>query len=257
MVTIKVGTLNLRGWLDRWLRRRHLVVAEILDERPDLLSLQEIYLPLRQGYWLRHELNSRLGRREYELVQQRKAHPWHGIFEGIGILSRLPVIATDSVNLGYGGRVALRANLELPTGQSMDFVAVHLHHPTEARTARLEQSMQLLGWLDQTVTAPLHIVAGDLNERPTGPALKQLKQRLNSAFELNRGMEPAGTYPTALVADPPAEASCFDYILLSPDLAHVSATSVFCNRPDPEDETLYPSDHIGLLATLEIPAAWY
>ena len=221
MTTLKVGTLNLRGWLDRWLKRRHLVVANILDERPDLLSLQEIYMPLRQGHWLRHELNSRLGRREYSFVQKRKQHPWNGLYEGIGILSRLPIIAADHVALGYGGRVALRANVELPTGQPLDFIAAHLHHIPDEQAARLEQAMAMVGWLDGTVTSPLHIVAGDLNEVPSGPALSYLKQRYQSAMELARGMEPAGTFPTALVQDPPPVARCLDYILLSPELRSV------------------------------------
>ena len=256
MTTLKVGTLNLRGWLDRWLKRRHLVVANILDERPDLLSLQEIYMPLRQGHWLRHELNSRLGRREYTFVQKRKQHPWNGLYEGIGILSRMPIIATDSVALGYGGRVGLRANVELPTGQSLDFVSVHFHHVEAEQAARLEQAMALVGWLDGTVTAPLHIIAGDLNERPDGPALQYLKQRYASAMVLGRGMEPAGTFPTALVQDPPAEARCLDYLLLSRELRSVSSCKLFCTMPDPEDETLYPSDHVGLIAEIEIPTAW-
>jgi hypothetical protein len=42
MLEIKVATLNLRGRHDRWQRRRELVVAEILNEQPELVSLQEI-----------------------------------------------------------------------------------------------------------------------------------------------------------------------------------------------------------------------
>jgi hypothetical protein len=29
---------------------------------------------------------------------------------------------------------------------------------------------------------------------------------------------------------------------------------VFLDRPSPDDPTLYPSDHLGLVATLEIPS---
>ena len=46
MTEIKVATLNLRSRHDRWLRRRELIVSELLDAQPDLLSVQEIYRPI-------------------------------------------------------------------------------------------------------------------------------------------------------------------------------------------------------------------
>ena len=44
MTTITVATLNLHGRQHRWRERKRLVVAELVDTLPDLISLQEIRL---------------------------------------------------------------------------------------------------------------------------------------------------------------------------------------------------------------------
>ena len=49
MGSIKVATLNLQNRQNRWLDRRELIVAELLETQPDLLSLQEVYRPIGQA----------------------------------------------------------------------------------------------------------------------------------------------------------------------------------------------------------------
>ena len=254
MSRFTVATINLRNRADRWTARRSLLVAQLLDTLPDAVCLQEVSFPVRQGKWLRTQLNARLGqlpgRGGYELVERRKSHPIHGYYEGIGIHSRLPIIATDWLSLGYGGRVALRANLELPTGRTIDLVCTHLHHQATHHEARLEQVMWLTGWLNDTSRVPHQVIAGDFNELPNGPAIRQIKQVYRSAYQVVHGHEPLATFPTAL-AGPGDWAGCLDYIFISPAVQAVAAR-IFLNRPGPNDNTLYPSDHVGLLATLQV-----
>ena len=255
MKTVTVATLNLRNRHDRWLRRRSLVVAQLLDAQPDLISLQEIYRPIGQGRWIRNQINSRLSgntSEPYRLVQKRRHHPISGYFEGIGILSKLPVLSHDAVSLGYGGRVALRANVELPSRETLDFVAVHLHHVAEDHEARLEQVMRLWGWLNEGNPAPLQVIAGDFNELPDGPAVQQMKQTYRSAFVESRGYDPIATFPTALSPQPDGWAGCLDYIFVSKAIKRVVEAKIICNKASPDDATLYPSDHVGLLATLSV-----
>ncbi|HEX6383620.1 MAG TPA: endonuclease/exonuclease/phosphatase family protein [Anaerolineae bacterium] len=263
MTQITVATINLRNRADRWRERRHLLVAQLVDATPDLVSLQEIYFPIAQGRWLRNQINIRLSghsKRPYRLIQKRKRHLVHGYFEGIGILSKRPVLYHDFISLGYGGRLALRASVELPSRQTMDFVAVHLHHVAHDREARQEQVMALMGWLNSHRPVPLQVVAGDFNEVPDGPAIQHMKQGFRSAYEEVRGREPLATYPTALVMPRPPHdgspgegwAGCLDYIFVSPAVKRVVAASLFCDKPALGDDTLYPSDHVGLIATLEI-----
>ena len=253
MTTITVATLNLHGRQHRWRERKRLVVAELVDTLPDLVSLQEIRLRGRQGAWLRNQINVRLGdsAKHYRLLQQRRRHLFKGFFEGVGILSRLPILSHDAINLGYQGRVALRANVALPSGQTLDFVATHLHSAAHDREAREEQVMALVGWLNDTGRAPAQIVGGDFNEIPSGPAIKYMKQSYRSVFVATRGYEPLATFPTALVEQHDGWSGCLDYIFISPGVRACDAR-LFCRTAADDDSTLYPSDHVGLWAKLEV-----
>ncbi len=253
MTQLTVATINLRNRADRWRERRHLLVAQLLDAAPDLISLQEISFPIGQGRWLRNQLNARLpeGKRPYRLIQKRRHNLFKGYAEGIGILSNLPVLYHDWVNLGYGGRVALRANVELPTRAFLDFVSVHLHHAAQDVETRQEQAMTLAGWLRDVRPVPRQIVAGDFNELPDGLAIQAMKQTFRSAYEAVYGREPLATFPTALV--PRAGwAGCLDYIFLSSGIGPVHSAGIFCHKPAENDKTLYPSDHVGLIAVVEV-----
>ncbi|MFO7539516.1 MAG: endonuclease/exonuclease/phosphatase family protein [Chloroflexota bacterium] len=253
MTELTVATINLRHGADRWRHRRHLLVAQLVDTQPDLISLQEISFPIGQGHWLRRQINLRLSGQvdqPYRLIQKRKRHLIKGYYEGIGILSRLPILYHDTCSLGYGGRLALRAHIELTSRQVADFVATHFHHPPQDQEARLEQAMWLTGWLRTRRPVPYQIIAGDFNELPTGPAIRYLKQSFHSAYELAHGHEPLATFPTALVQPPLDWAGCLDYIFLSPAITQVSQARIFCDQPHPDDDTLYPSDHVGLIARL-------
>lgn len=253
MSQLKVATLNLHNRHNRWTERRHLVVSEILNLMPDLLSLQEISYATGQGKWLESQVNSRLtgsSRGPYRLIQERRRHLLRGSLEAVGILTRLPVISYDAVNLGYDGRLALRTNVTLSTGETLDFIATHLHPISHDHEARLEQVMTLTGWANETGRVPLRVIAGDFNELPEGPAIQQMKQTYRSALALARGYEPLATYPTAL-APGNGWAGCLDYIFISSQL-NVDDATFFADMPAENDPTLYPSDHVGLVAVLEV-----
>ncbi len=254
MQQITVATLNLRNRSDRWLERRQLIVNELTEVQADLISLQEIFLPIGQGKWLRNQVNSRLTgstNQPYKLIQKRRRHLVQGYYEGIGVLSRMPVITNDAVSLGYGGRIALRATVELPGKEPLDFVAVHLHHVANEREAREEQVLRLVNWLKDRNPSPLQVIAGDFNEVPDGPAMRLMRQSYRSAFVEYRGYDPIATFPTALKANIDWS-GCLDYIFVSAALPRVHKASLFCNKPAADDPSLYPSDHVGLIATLDI-----
>jgi endonuclease/exonuclease/phosphatase family metal-dependent hydrolase len=195
MTELTVATINLRNNANRWLQRRQLLVAQVVDAAPDLVSLQEISLPINQGPWLCSQINWRISgsaKRPYQLIQRRKRHLVNGYFEGIGILTRLPVVYHDLISLGYGGRLAVRANVQVSSRQIVDFVAVHLHHVSYEREARTEQVMKLVGWLNGHRRIHHQIVAGDFNETPDGPAISYMKQSYRSAYFERHGHEPYG-----------------------------------------------------------------
>lgn len=254
MVQITIATINLRHNSDRWHERKHLLVQQLGDAAPELIGLQEVHMPTRQGQWLCKEINKQISgspKEPYQLVLKRKQHAINGLYEGVGVLSQLPILYSNSIGLGYGGRVALRVHVELPNHKTMDFVSTHLHHVSFEKEAREEQVLQLVGWLHSHKHVPLQVVVGDFNEVPKGLAIRYMLQSFRSAYRERYGSEPLATFPTALYpTDSPAV--CLDYLFISTAVPHVIEASIFCDQSDPEDETLFPSDHVGLLATLEI-----
>lgn len=249
MTSLTVATINIHQRQDRWRERRHLIVAEILNLLPDLIAMQEVSVFYRQGQWLLAQVNARAGgsRREpYRLVQQRRPGD---LFSGVAIFSRLPLLSHDGVGLGEGN-VALRANVLLPNGHLLDFATARLHAGLVLPETREEQAMRLMGWLNATGRVPLQIIAGNFNETPDGPAVQRIRQGYRSAYALCHGREPLATYPTAL-ASGDEQARCLDYVFISRGIRVSEAQLVF-RRPAPEDRTLYPSDHVGLLVRLEI-----
>jgi endonuclease/exonuclease/phosphatase family metal-dependent hydrolase len=112
--------------------------------------------------------------------------------------------------------------------------------------------MQLTGWLNLQQRVPQQIIAGDFNEVPTGLAIQQMRQGYRSAFAEVHGYEPLATFPTALVQPLNDWSGCLDYIFLSPGVGPVRQAAIFCDVPDEADDTLYPSDHVGLLAEIEV-----
>lgn len=250
---ITVATINVHNRRDRWRKRRHVLIGELLNTTPDLIALQEISFSIGQGRWIRNQLNARLPeeKRPYRLIQKRRQHPIHGYREGIGILTNYPVLYHDYLNLGQNGRIALRVNIELPGQKTIDFVCTHLHAPRQHAEIREQQAMNIIGWLSGNRPVPRKIIAGDFNEIPTGLAIRYMKQAYHSAYQSKHGHEPLATYPTALTSSD-GWSGCLDYIFLSPALRHIPAAKIFCNQPADDDPSLYPSDHVGLLITLDV-----
>ncbi len=260
MYPITVATINLRNRSDRWLARRRLLVSEIIEKSPDLISLQEISLSIGQGNWLAKQVNIRMtgsSNGPYRIIQTRRSHPSHW-GEGVGVMTKLPVLYHDSLPLGYGGRVALRVNLEIPAArsqgryQSLDFVAVHLHHEQHEDDIRLEQAMQMVGWLNDRRRVPLQVIAGDFNEVPGGVAITFMKQSYRSAYAEVIGREPLATFPTCLPQPLLDWSGCLDYVFVSPAVYTIKVASLFCTESAVDDDTLYPSDHVGVLVGLEV-----
>ena len=96
---------------------------------------------------------------------------------------------------------------------------------------------------------------GDFNADPAEPAPRRLRAAgFRSAYLEANGAEPAVTWPSGLQApamDTDGDPECLDYIWVRGAVRVESARLVF-DRPHPDDPTLYPSDHLGIAAMLEI-----
>jgi endonuclease/exonuclease/phosphatase family metal-dependent hydrolase len=250
MDRLHVATLNILNLADRWPERLRLLLADMAALQPDVLALQEVVYVMQQD-----RLIGAAGEGRYEALRGWAGRPEYGN----SLLVRSPLPARDPERLDLGlGRSALRAHLDLPGGTSALIVVTHLHHPGAEEAARDRQTAALIDWLDRTSTHPPTIAMGDFNADPGEPTYARMQAAgFRSAFAEANGQDPAVTWPSGLQApamDTDGVPECLDYIWVRGEVRVLSARLAF-DRPDPEDPTLYPSDHFGISATLEIGAA--
>jgi endonuclease/exonuclease/phosphatase family metal-dependent hydrolase len=247
MDRLHVATLNILNLADRWDERLPLILADMAALQPDLLALQEVVYVMQQD-----RLIGAAGEGHYGAHRGWAGRPEYGN----SLLVREPLTATDveRVDLAYN-RSAHRARVALPGGATVLGVVTHLHHLGPDEAIRDEQTALLLDWLDEAGAADATILMGDFNPDPAEPSPARLRAvGFRSAFEEANGAEPAVTWPSGLIApamDTDGEPECLDYIWLLGAARSVTAGLAF-DRPDPQDATIYPSDHFGIAARLEI-----
>lgn len=248
---ITVATLNLRNISDRWPRRAGLLIDQFLELEPDVIGLQEIRRPARQATWLQRRVNARLesARPPYHVFTRYKIG-FLRLWEGIAIMSRLPVLESDWLDLRGGRRVAQRVRVALPGGGVLDFYNTHLHHPTGEVALRVNQARHLMEWMAERPDVP-QVLTGDFNAEPDSLTVRLILERLRSAYYSFHGAEPAGTVPTPLSRSYGAPPKVIDFIFVN-DRIDVHEAWVTFDRPHPDDPRLYASDHFGLAATISV-----
>ena len=247
MDPLHVATLNIRNLVDRWDERLPLILADMAALQPDLLGLQEVVYPLQQD-----RLIGAAGEGRYESTRGWAGRPEYGNV----LLVRQPLAATDVDRLDLGlSRCAVRARVELAAGSSIVMVVTHLHHSTADEAARDDQTRQLVDWLGDAPAADGTVVVGDFNAEPEEPTYARMRSAgFRSSFLEANGAEPAVTWPSGLDApakDTDGPAGCLDYIWVRGAIAVESCRLAF-DRPAVGDATLFPSDHLGLSARLNV-----
>ena len=247
MDRLHVATLNILNLADRWYERLPLILADMAALQPDLLGLQEVVYTMQQD-----RVIGAAGAGHYGTVRGWAGRPEYGN----SLLVREPLAASAVERLELGlGRAAHRAIVALPGGSTVLIVVTHLHHVVDGAGQRDEQARALLAWLDEAPGADARVVVGDFNANPGEPASARMRAAgYRSAYAEAIGADPAVTWPSGLQApamDTDGDPECLDYIWVSGTVRVVDSRVVF-DRPDPEDATLYPSDHLGISAHLEI-----
>ena len=285
-----VLTLNLFHDLPahRYLERRCAIVAEaIAARRPHLAAFQEVMRSAAFGdsaTKILEMLNRLCVADEYRLDYAAADGLREGDFffeEGIAILSRLepagPAEAfkfLSQINLSadFAGRryrllddrVAIRRRFRLDNGAQIEFYATHLTDRSEAIggiPVRTLQAGELIGW-----AAPSErfegatVIAGDLNDLPDSEALAALKcggfVDLHEAF----GSGPGYTNDQDdidIESNRATHNQRIDYLMLRSEngrTPEVSEVGLFADKPnrEPEGRWLWPSDHIGVIATIHL-----
>jgi endonuclease/exonuclease/phosphatase family metal-dependent hydrolase len=249
--SVHVATLNLRNTADRWRERRGLLVAQLVDLAPDVIGVQELRMHPDQAGWIAGQVARGTGDRLRYRAHRRGKRGLLGLWEGIGVLSRSPVVATAWRDLGAQSRVAQRVTVRSPEGGLVDVYNAHLGLGGEA--VRLAQARRLLAWMDAAPPGPA-VLVGDLNARPGSPTIELLSTRLRSAHLDVHGCERPLTVPTALRGGPARAGSVLDYVFVNRQVVVDDARIAF-DRTGPGDATLCASDHFGLSVTVRCSPA--
>jgi endonuclease/exonuclease/phosphatase family metal-dependent hydrolase len=242
---VRVATLNLRNTADRWPARRRLLVRQLVDLAPDVIGVQELRMVPDQAHWIVGEVERRSdGALRYRRHRRPKTGA-AGLWEGIGVLSRVPVVATAWIDLGAQSRVAQCVTVRAEGGLVDVYNA---HFGLGGEVLRAAQAQRLLDWMDRRPPLPA-LVVGDLNARPGSPTLELLLGRLRSSHLHLHGREPDRTVPTPLRRGAVGAGSVLDYILVN-ELLEVHDARLAFDEADPSDPSLVASDHYGLVATV-------
>lgn len=247
MVALHVATLNIRNLADRWDERLPLLLADMAALQPDLLGLQEVVYPLQQD-----RLIGAAGEGRYEAHRAWAGRPEYG--NSLLVRQPLTLSDVDRVDLGLG-RSALRATATLDGDVRVLVSVTHLHHEVPDEAQRDAQTGQLLDWLEGAPASMAQVVVGDFNAEPVEPTYRRMEAAgFRSAYALANGGDPAVTWPSGLQApgmDTDGDPGCLDYIWIRGAVRVTDARLVF-DRPAVGDPTLYPTDHLGLSAHLEV-----
>jgi endonuclease/exonuclease/phosphatase family metal-dependent hydrolase len=252
MASVTVATFNLYNQSGRWAERQPLVLDQMLELLPDVIGLQEVDLRIDQGVTLSRLVNARLreeGKPRYRIYHMgRPSHAAATVAQAV--MSRLPVLAHEGLDYLSNEGVAQRLRVQLDGTATLDFYNTHLFFPPDATQERVDQVNKLLPWIDMWSGADAVAVCGDFNAYPGEPVLDLMKTRFVSAHEAAHGKEPEKTWPTPVNKDDPSPAGCLDYIFVSG--AKVLEAGLAFDRPHPQDHQLFPSDHIGVYAKLQV-----
>jgi endonuclease/exonuclease/phosphatase family metal-dependent hydrolase len=259
---MRIVTLNLLRDLTRWDERKQMLLDEFERLQADVIALQEVALPLNTAEWLAQRL------RGYEVHLAPKSGRM-GAREALATLTRLPVSAVQRLDLGSQHRVAQA--LQIEGAHPLTLVNGHFHWSPGDSAERARQIRHVRNWVRHVHAGEARrgiVVCGDFNGTPESHAMRLMHEEFVSAHHAHHGTEPEYTVPTPLhisqsmwrttalrlynlalrrSADP--WRGTVDYIFVSRDLRVQSCHVVF-DRPAEHDQTLYPSDHLGLTAEL-------
>jgi endonuclease/exonuclease/phosphatase family metal-dependent hydrolase len=242
----RIAALNLEQDHKRWDARRPLIVAEIGRLRPDVMAFNEICVPRQSARILRASAAELTGI-DYSLVQQTKVNGLSEV-EGEALLTRFPI--TETGNLDYQARdmVALVARVR---DKPLDVYVTHLYKSRGEDSLRLYQVQQLLAWIDSRERVPA-IVCGDFNAPLTTPSAALMASRFRPTQSAPTAFTPlADTDGSVTHPYWPRMDRCIDYIWVSEGIGIV-ASAVCFNQASPDDPSLWPSDHAGVWADLEL-----
>lgn len=262
MAEVTIATLNIfNNPHGRWSEREPVIAAQLAVLRPDACAFQEVDRAGSRVAAVVAQANRELGEERYAMHVMPNPSPTS--IKSLAVATALPLLDRSGVDLDAGD-IAFRVGLEAD-GTAFDLVTTHfLYRPTrEGAGIRRRQADQLLNWLAAHDEDRPTVLVGDFNALPTGATIATIKGSFRSVYEVVHGTEADITHPTPFVHSLDAQAAfgvpelprdrrdAIDYIFVSDAVTVVDASLAF-DSPAVHDDTLYPSDHFGLVARLRV-----
>ncbi|MCA1692132.1 MAG: endonuclease/exonuclease/phosphatase family protein [Actinobacteria bacterium] len=244
--------MNCRNTANKWRKRAPLLVEQLVDLAPDVIGLQELRHFPSQGRKIAEAVGNATGRAHW-LHPTYKTGIWWW-WEGIAILSRLPILQRDALELPGQNKVASFARVQLPAGGVLDVYNTHL--AALGAAVRLEQMRAVLAWMSERqgpsgAAGIPQVLVGDFNAGPSAESIQLASRVLRSACAVSGG-DPVRTSPTPLRrVQRSKRAAVLDYVFVSPGLEVVDAHVTF-DRSHPDDPCLFASDHFGVVADISV-----
>jgi len=259
--SLEVVTINLRHDVDEWERRFDLIADEIVRLDPDLVGLQEIEITgVDQTSALRALISDR-GGPDYEFYQELKIWPYGALTgEGVGILSRYPIVETGLKDLIDGGRVAVWTRVEVEDGYEVDMFNTHLE--TEASTEMTADEVRTAqaGLVLELMASPegdrIQFLTGDMNTTDDTEAYDvYVSGGLVDTYRAVHDDDSGATSPIVLMEgaeQDPRNRIDFIFAGQPPTDGMVTPTdSVICFQ-NHDEAGFYPSDHLGVMTSFDL-----
>jgi endonuclease/exonuclease/phosphatase family metal-dependent hydrolase len=156
---------NIWNWNGDWPVRKQLIADVVKENHPDVVGFQEIRTRLGSGTNQLEELAALLP--GYHYVYQPAMY-YRDDAEGVGILTKYPILSTQYINLTHvpgtadaNKRVVLKTLLDTPFGL-FNFFATHFSYAKGL--GQMSNAMELLNWMHQQEPGPApQVVVGDFN----------------------------------------------------------------------------------------------
>ncbi|MCH8902088.1 MAG: endonuclease/exonuclease/phosphatase family protein [Chloroflexi bacterium] len=258
---------------DRVAERIEIIASQLAELRPDIVTLQEIFVNKPEGYPdIRGILLAALGGEYTAVFGGLNGAPIDGGGLGQMTFTRLDIRSTENRSVGLvqvsvgSVRAVHRVTVETESGL-IDIYNAHLEGTEPDPQLAIDEIERVLAFIEETRsgTGPV-ILAGDFNATPDDPAIQAL---LAAGFvdvlvaggdATCEGVgDPGCTSGTPPLGDNPEILTSrrIDYIFILPGTEFsldARQASLFLNAPATLDDggLLWASDHIGVQTLLEL-----
>ena len=236
-------------------RRIDLMCRYLYNHQVDFILLQESFKSEDNKYNTSKQLANHLSLSETFFPARLKSRTVsdHTIasYSGLAILSRHPVTDTGILSLPDdnedGERIAGWATYEVDKNPVL-VINTHLSHLVHREDLRQKQLSYIIKFAKPYAESHTIILGGDMNSTPTRDALVWLANQndisASNAWHARSTVE----FPNTLVTR--EEDSCIDHLYLLGSFTKQQWREVKVILDQPHNG-IYPSDHTGILATLE------